>query len=125
MSGHRPFFDCLAKLASLPTSASRRKQTYEGGIDDATFESLVAKTVDELVGRQVDIGIDVVSDGEVPEARLSIRIKTPQAPERPLGSCSSKKPTRSIWLHHFTVMVMTSDMMGGWNGRCDQSPNTS
>ena len=29
------------------------------------------------------------------------------------------------WYDHFTVMVMTSDMMGGWNGRCDQSPNTS
>jgi len=34
-------------------------------IDDATFDTLVGKTVDELVGRQVDIGIDVVSDGEV------------------------------------------------------------
>jgi hypothetical protein len=34
-------------------------------IDDAAFESLVGKTVDEVVGRQVEIGIDVVSDGEV------------------------------------------------------------
>jgi len=34
-------------------------------IDDAAFDSLVAKTVDELVRRQADIGIDVVSDGEI------------------------------------------------------------
>lgn len=37
-------------------------------IDDAAFESLVGKTVDEMVGRQVKIGIDVVSDGEVSKA---------------------------------------------------------
>jgi 5-methyltetrahydropteroyltriglutamate--homocysteine methyltransferase len=34
-------------------------------IDAAAFASLVGKTVDELVRRQADIGIDVVSDGEV------------------------------------------------------------
>jgi hypothetical protein len=34
-------------------------------VDGAAFDSMVGKTVDELVRRQVDIGVDVVSDGEV------------------------------------------------------------
>jgi len=34
-------------------------------VDDAAFASMVGKTVDELVRRQADIGVDVVSDGEV------------------------------------------------------------
>jgi 5-methyltetrahydropteroyltriglutamate--homocysteine methyltransferase len=34
-------------------------------VDDAAFASLVGKTVDDLVRKQADIGIDVVSDGEV------------------------------------------------------------
>jgi 5-methyltetrahydropteroyltriglutamate--homocysteine methyltransferase len=34
-------------------------------VDDAAFDTMVSKTVDELVHRQADIGVDVVSDGEV------------------------------------------------------------
>jgi hypothetical protein len=41
-------------------------------IDDAAFASLVGKTVDEVVRRQADIGIDVVSDGEVSKPASSI-----------------------------------------------------
>ena len=37
----------------------------------------------------------------------------------------SSNKADSIWSDHFTLTVMTSDMMGGWNGRCDQSPKTS
>ena len=37
---------------------------------------------------------------------------------------NSEKRT-STWSDHFTVTVMTSDLIDGWNGRCDQSPNTS
>jgi len=35
------------------------------------------------------------------------------------------KTTRVVRYDYFTVIVMTSDMMSGWNGRCDQSPNTN
>jgi 5-methyltetrahydropteroyltriglutamate--homocysteine methyltransferase len=34
-------------------------------VDEANFESLVGKTVDEVVRRQAKLGVDVVSDGEV------------------------------------------------------------
>ena len=60
-----------------------------------------------------------------PETRLSTRKKRRRCRRGRYEAVAAKRRRRSVWLHHFTVMVMTSDMMGGWNGRCDQSPNTS
>jgi 5-methyltetrahydropteroyltriglutamate--homocysteine methyltransferase len=37
-------------------------------IDSDAFESVVGKTVDEIVHRQAELGVDVVSDGEVSKA---------------------------------------------------------
>jgi len=49
-----------AQLIDLVYSKQEGKQ-----VDDAAFASMVGQTVDELVRRQADIGVDVVSDGEV------------------------------------------------------------
>ncbi|MBM3490808.1 MAG: cobalamin-independent methionine synthase II family protein [Alphaproteobacteria bacterium] len=44
-------------------------------VDGAAFDTAVARAVDELVVRQVAIGIDVVSDGEASKASYSTYIK--------------------------------------------------
>ena len=38
-----------------------RKESY----DKVKFDTIVTKSVDEVVARQVEIGIDLVSDGEM------------------------------------------------------------
>ena len=48
------------KLVDLVYSKQEGKK-----VDEANFESLVGKTVDEVVRRQAELGVDVVSDGEV------------------------------------------------------------
>jgi 5-methyltetrahydropteroyltriglutamate--homocysteine methyltransferase len=48
------------KLVDLVYSKQEGKK-----VDEANFESLVGKTVDEVVRMQAELGVDVVSDGEV------------------------------------------------------------
>ena len=43
--------------------------------DEKKFESLIKKNVDEVVRRQIDLGIDIISDGEMSKISYATYIK--------------------------------------------------
>jgi 5-methyltetrahydropteroyltriglutamate--homocysteine methyltransferase len=47
----------------------------EGAVDAASFEAETAKAVDETVARQVEVGIDIVSDGEMSKPSYTTYIR--------------------------------------------------
>src|ERR1700745_2138104 len=47
----------------------------EGAVDGASFEAETAKAVDETVARQVEVGIDIVSDGEMSKPSYTTYIR--------------------------------------------------
>src|SRR6516165_11326941 len=46
-----------------------------GAVDAARFETEAAKAVDEVVGRQVAAGIDIISDGEMSKPSYTTYIR--------------------------------------------------
>ena len=66
-------------VGSLPRPEALREQLMarEGGetIDTDAFESEIAEAVDAVVRRQVGLGIDVVSDGEMSKISYATYVK--------------------------------------------------
>ena len=80
--------------------AALRARRSGGDVGDEEFEAILARSVREVVSRQADVGIDVVSDGEFGKTiswsryileRLSgfedrpDLTERPSGPQRPLG----------------------------------------
>ena len=66
-------------VGSLPRSArvvERLKRKEDGQpYDRAEFDAAIREGVDEVVARQLDIGIDIVSDGETSKIGYATYIK--------------------------------------------------
>lgn len=54
----------VGSLPRTPELIEANKQRADGTIDDAKFFEILQKSVDEVVKRQVDLGIDIVNEGE-------------------------------------------------------------
>jgi len=60
---------------SQPVYELLRRQEEEQPLDAATFDRTVGQAVNDIVARQVAIGIDVVSDGEMSKASYATYVK--------------------------------------------------
>jgi 5-methyltetrahydropteroyltriglutamate--homocysteine methyltransferase len=71
-------------VGSLPRSAALVALLYkkEDGepYDHSAFDAAIATAVDEAVAKQAEIGIDVVSDGEMGKARPTSRTDSRASP---------------------------------------------
>ena len=118
----RPSIDMYKRCPEIPLSEIPLSEIPGNPVADTASEEKIA---------QPSRGLQIVRQRPFPHSRATrIRkaqasIKIKRAARSPAMSCSKQKCGQSIWSDQFTLTVMTSDMTGGWNGRCDQSPNTS
>ncbi|AIT61436.1 cobalamin-independent methionine synthase II family protein [Corynebacterium doosanense] len=54
----------VGSLPRTPELIEANKQRSEGSIDDAKFFEILQTSVDDVVKRQVDLGIDIINEGE-------------------------------------------------------------
>ena len=83
-------------VGSLPRSAEvlrvLERRENEGNVDGAEFDRVIATAVTDIVARQVQIGIDVVSDGEMSKISYATYVHDRLAGFSSEGGTESAKP---------------------------------